>query len=69
MTLTNVRFGFVDTKMAKASVKPFMITPDAAARVVVRALDRRAVRITHPLSMAAVVWLLAFATWLKILWS
>jgi short-subunit dehydrogenase len=69
VALTNVRFGFVDTKMAKASAKPFMITTDAAAGLVLRALERRPVRLTHPLSMAALVWLLGFATWLKIFWG
>jgi NAD(P)-dependent dehydrogenase (short-subunit alcohol dehydrogenase family) len=29
--LTNVRFGFVDTKMAKAKRKPFMLTAGKAA--------------------------------------
>lgn len=66
--MTNVRFGFVDTKMAKSPSRPFVITA-AAARVVMRALERPRVRVTHPLAMAAVVWLLACATWLRIFWS
>lgn len=69
VALTNVRLGFVDTKMAKASAKPFMISADAAAKLVMRALERRPVRLTHPLSMAALVWLVALATWVKIIWS
>ena len=69
VALTNVRLGFVDTKMAKASAKPVMITADAAAKLVMRALERRPVRLTHPLSMAALVWLVAVATWVKIIWS
>ena len=34
VAVTNVRFGFVDTAMAKSDVKPFMITADRAARVI-----------------------------------
>lgn len=67
VTLTNVRLGFVDTKIAKSSVRPFMMSAAEAARLVVGALERRRVRITHPASMAALVWLMVFATWFKIL--
>jgi short-subunit dehydrogenase len=58
VAVTNVRFGFVDTKMAKSPVKPFMIRADAAADVIVRAMRTRPVRVTHPLRMAVLVRLL-----------
>ncbi|MFG1606433.1 SDR family NAD(P)-dependent oxidoreductase [Actinoplanes sp. NPDC049265] len=49
-----IRFGFVDTKMAKSPVKPMMITVDRAVDVVLRALRTRAAVISHPRSVAAV---------------
>jgi NAD(P)-dependent dehydrogenase (short-subunit alcohol dehydrogenase family) len=48
VAVTNIRFGFVDTKMAKAAVRPFMISPERAARVVIRALDSRAAVVSAP---------------------
>lgn len=60
--VTNVRFGFVDTKMAKYPVRPFMITAERAADVVVRCLERRPqrrpARVTYPWRMGALVWVL-----------
>jgi NAD(P)-dependent dehydrogenase (short-subunit alcohol dehydrogenase family) len=54
--VTNLRFGFVDTKLAKASVRPFMISPAEAARRVRRCLDVRPVRDTYPKRMAVLLW-------------
>ena len=62
--MTNVRLGFVDTKMAKARVRPFMMTADAAATLVMRALERRPIRVTRPWRMAVLLWVLrAVAAW------
>ena len=52
----SVRFGFVDTKMAKSRFKPFMISREAAAEVIVRTLRGGPRRVTFPLRMA---WLVA----------
>ena len=56
VAVTNVRFGFVDTKMAKAPVKPFMITAEAAAGHVLKALERRPIQLSVPKTTAAAVW-------------
>ncbi|MHC5113046.1 MAG: SDR family NAD(P)-dependent oxidoreductase [Planctomycetota bacterium] len=48
VAITNVRFGFVDTKMADSPVRPFMITTELAARVLRRCLDRRPMRCSYP---------------------
>ncbi len=64
--VTNVRFGFVDTKMAKSPTKPFMISADTAADVVLRALVRRPLQVTHPKRMAALMALLALWRWLQV---
>jgi hypothetical protein len=53
--VTNVRLGFVDTKMAKAPVKPMMIPVGCAVEVVMRGLERRPARVTYPWRMAALV--------------
>jgi short-subunit dehydrogenase len=58
VSVTNLRLGFVDTKMAKASVRPFMITPEQAARRIESCLRRRPIRDTYPRRMALVVWFL-----------
>lgn len=58
--VTSVRFGFVDTKMAKSDIRPFMMSPERAARHILRCLGRRPIRYTRPLRMAALLWLIAW---------
>jgi NAD(P)-dependent dehydrogenase (short-subunit alcohol dehydrogenase family) len=53
IAITNLRFGFVDTKLAKSPVRPFMLTRDRAASVVARALARRPIRRSTPFPMVA----------------
>lgn len=67
VSITNLRFGFVDTKMAKSSVRPFMITPEAAARRILRCMERRPLRASHPWRMAALLWLVAWPSRLRLL--
>jgi NAD(P)-dependent dehydrogenase (short-subunit alcohol dehydrogenase family) len=54
--ITNIRFGFVDTKMAKSPVKPFLLPASQAAARVRRCIDRRPVRDTFPKRMALLLW-------------
>jgi NAD(P)-dependent dehydrogenase (short-subunit alcohol dehydrogenase family) len=56
--VTNVRFGFVDTKMAKASHRPFMISRQEAAARVRRCLRTRPIVDTYPKRMAVLLWVL-----------
>jgi short-subunit dehydrogenase len=65
--VSNVRFGFVDTKMARSTVRPFMITPEAAAGRILRCMERKPRRMSHPWRMAALLWLLAWPTRLRLL--
>lgn len=67
--VTNVRFGFVDTAMAKSEVKPFMITADRAAELVVKCIAKRPIRYTYPWRMAALLWLGGIPRRLRIWWS
>jgi NAD(P)-dependent dehydrogenase (short-subunit alcohol dehydrogenase family) len=56
--VTNIRFGYVDTKMAKARVRPFQRSVDWAVAIVVRSLDGKAIRVTRPRRLAPLVSLL-----------
>ncbi len=60
--VTNLRFGFVDTKMAKARVRPFMISREAAARRVRHCMRVRPLRDTYPKRIAPLLWALGLGT-------
>ncbi|MEU4427166.1 SDR family NAD(P)-dependent oxidoreductase [Actinoplanes sp. NPDC024001] len=49
-----VRFGFVDTKMAKSPVTPFKISTDRAVDVLMRCVRKRPAIVSYPRRMAAV---------------
>lgn len=53
--VTNLRLGFVDTKLAKAPVRPFIVTPVVAAERVLRCIERRPVRDTFPKRLAVLL--------------
>ncbi len=67
IAISNVRFGFVDTKMAKAEKKPLMITTEKAAGHVLSCLEKRPKQLTVPKLVGAVVhgirWLQSFRVW------
>ena len=46
--VTNVRFGFVDTKMAKGDVKPFIMSVEKAVDRLQTCLEKRPIRYTAP---------------------
>jgi hypothetical protein len=50
-----VRFGFVDRKMAKATVRPMMISPDRAVEAILGVIKRRPATRTYPLAMEGLV--------------
>jgi short-subunit dehydrogenase len=64
--VTCVRLGFVDTKMAKAPVRPFMISAERAAAVVLASLRRPRARVTHPWRTALLAWVLGRAYALRL---
>jgi short-subunit dehydrogenase len=55
VVVSHIRFGFVDTKMAKARSRPFMVSRQSAARVVMKSLAKRQRRVSFPLRMALLV--------------
>jgi NAD(P)-dependent dehydrogenase (short-subunit alcohol dehydrogenase family) len=56
--VTNIRFGFVDTKMADAPMKPMMIDAGKAARLVMKCVRTRPIQFTYPKPMNALAWLI-----------
>jgi len=64
VAITNVRFGFVDTKMAKGPVKPLMMTVERAVDHIDYCIRKRPARHTAPKLMIPVVKLIRFAAWL-----
>jgi len=66
--VTNVRLGFVDTKMAKADLRPFLVSPEVAARRIQRCIVRRPIRDTFPKRMALLLWWLRLGTTLRRWW-
>ncbi|MGV9981054.1 SDR family NAD(P)-dependent oxidoreductase [Micromonospora wenchangensis] len=60
--VTVVRFGFVDTKMAKSPVKPMLLSVERAAHVVRDCLRSRPAVVSRPRRMAAVVRAAGVAT-------
>lgn len=67
--VTNVRFGFVDTKMAKSPVRPMMVPVGRAVDVLMRTLRTRPAQLTYPKPMGALVhavqWLVSLRIWLS----
>ncbi|MGM0441144.1 MAG: SDR family NAD(P)-dependent oxidoreductase [Elusimicrobiota bacterium] len=63
--VTNIRFGFVDTKMARGSVKPFMMSPDKAVDHIMKCLEKKPVSYSAPRLVMPLVKLRAL--WIKLL--
>ncbi|UCE20147.1 MAG: SDR family NAD(P)-dependent oxidoreductase [Gemmatimonadota bacterium] len=66
--VSNVRFGFVDTKMAKGDVKPFMMSVDRAAQHMLRCIEKKPVRYTAPRIVIPLVkfrrWMMRLSMWM-----
>lgn len=58
VALTNVRFGFVDTKMAQARWKPMRMSVERAVDHLLHCLRTRPIRYTRPRTIGASAWLL-----------
>jgi short-subunit dehydrogenase len=60
--VTSVRFGFVDTKMAKAPMKPMLVSAEKAVDVLVDAMRTRRAVVSYPRTIAAAARLLRAVT-------
>jgi len=58
--VTNLRFGFVDTKMAKGDFKPFMMSAGKAAWHLLKCVEKKPMRYTAPW---VVIPLIKFRKW------
>jgi NAD(P)-dependent dehydrogenase (short-subunit alcohol dehydrogenase family) len=63
--VTTVRFGFVDTKMAKGDVRPLMMSVEKAADHLEKCIRRRPVRYTAPLPVVPLVKLRRLLMWIS----
>lgn len=63
--VTNVRFGFVDTKMAKGDVRPFMMSVERAVKHLLTCIEKKPVRYTAPWIVVPLVKLRAWMLRLK----
>ncbi len=69
IAVTNIRFGFVDTKMAKAASRPLMMTADRAARHLLDCLETRPIQLSRPRVAAAAVLLARWLQAIRLWWS
>lgn len=65
--LSNVRFGFVDTKMAQSAIKPFLLTTQQAADFILSVIAKPRIRATRPRIMGFISWLYSLPVRLKLL--
>jgi len=63
--VTNIRFGFVDTKMAKAKCRPFMMSVEKAVDHLERCIDRKPISYTAPLIAIPMITLIKLITRLQ----
>ncbi|GAA3351929.1 SDR family NAD(P)-dependent oxidoreductase [Amorphoplanes nipponensis] len=55
VAVSTVRFGYVDTKLARGPVRPLMISVDRAVDVLMRCIDRRPAVVSYPRRMALLI--------------
>jgi len=65
VAVTNVRFGFVDTKMAKSEIKPFLLSVESAVKHLMCCLKKKPIRYTAPKIVIPMIWLRRWALKLK----
>jgi short-subunit dehydrogenase len=59
--VTNIRFGFVDTKMAKGAKKPLMMEVEQAVQHLLRCIEKKPLRYTAP---RTIIPLVKFRDWM-----
>ena len=69
IAVTNVRFGFVDTKMAKAVRKPLIMTVDRAAGHLLDCLETRPIQLSRPSVAAGGVLCARWLQTVRVWWS
>ncbi len=67
--VTNVRFGFVDTKMAKGDTKPFLMSTGRAAQHIFYCIDKKPIRHTAPKALIPIVKIISWLSEIRILFN
>jgi short-subunit dehydrogenase len=67
VAVTNVRFGFVDTKMAKGEGQPLMMTVDRAVEHLLVCIRKQPIRYSRPRLMAVIVLLVRWFVRAKVI--
>lgn len=67
--ITNIRFGFVDTKMAKSDFTPFIISKEKAASDIISIMNNPQLRFTRPHIMDFIMWFIKVFTHIRILFK
>ncbi|MGD9852374.1 MAG: SDR family NAD(P)-dependent oxidoreductase [Nitrospirales bacterium] len=67
--VTNIRFGFVATKLPQASWKPLMMTPDEAARHVLTCLRTKPIQLSVPKLAGAAVHIMRLWQSIRVWWA
>jgi short-subunit dehydrogenase len=63
--ITNVCFGFVDTKMAKGTTMPFMMSTGKAVNHLMKCIEKRPIRYSAPFAMIPVAKILGLVNRLR----
>jgi NAD(P)-dependent dehydrogenase (short-subunit alcohol dehydrogenase family) len=67
--VTNVRFGFVDTKMAKSEIKPFLLSVKKAVDFLEQIIAKPKIRATKPWATDLLIGILGWMVRVKLLFS
>lgn len=67
--VSNIRFGFVDTKMAKSNIKPFLLTVDDATEFILKIIRAPKIRATNPKRAIFLMWLLSIKEKFRLLFE
>ena len=67
VSVTNIRFGYVDTKLPKATRKPMMMTTEQATDYILQCMKTRPVQLSVPKLAGAILhmmrWIQSFRVW------
>ena len=69
VAISNIRFGFVETKMAKGKKLPFMLTVEKAVEHILKCIKNKPIRYSRPFIMAIIVVFMRWIVRVKLLFS
>jgi short-subunit dehydrogenase len=67
--ISNIRFGFVNTKMAKSPIKPFMLSVDEAVSFIFEVIQNPRVRASKPIAIIPFLYLVSIYQRFRLLLS